>query len=724
VLIPAFILYQYGLLAQMIALPLGALFISLTDNPGPINHRRNGMLVAILLGFVVLLIAGYSRGQSLLILVEIILFALMFSMIGVFGLRSNSIGITALIIFILNVDQPKAHDVISEGLYFLTGGIWYALLSLILYTLRPYRPIQQLLGECLMEIADYLQTKKSFYEQERNLSTIYQQLMQYQVRIHNHQDQLRQMLFSTRKFLSESTAKGRVLMMMFLDSIDLMERIMTSQQDYEQLHKEFDGTGIIDTYKLHINLLAQELRNIGLAVQSNSVYHSRLDVQASYEAASKAFFTLRDQELRAENVEGFIRLRHILYSLQDITERIRRLGKFTTYDKKLPKQVAADVELEKFIAPEKINFQLLISSFTLKSDIFRHAVRLVIALVAGYIVSLLFPLGHGYWILLTIAVILKPAYSITRKRNLQRLTGTFIGVALGFTVLFITNENGVLFIIMLASMVIGYSFLKLNYAVSSASITLFVLLNFHFLSPINVEHLLKDRIIDTAIGSVIAYLVSYFVLPAWEHQKIDEYLLEAIKSNRKYFKIVANTFIGLSSNVTQYKVARKDAFVALANLSDNFQRMLSEPKSQQRHMEEYHQFVAASHMLTSYIASLSYYAQRQSISIQLHGTDSMIRQADELFEKAIRLAAQAEDINIERSSAPVNEQVQQLLQQRRDELSGTVDTKSQTLRKELSELKTISEQYQLIYGNLEDQIAVLRKIKDVKSPSLQTVGLN
>src|SRR6478609_4244468 len=84
VLIPAFALYHYHLLAKMIALPLGALYISLTDTPGPINHRRNGMLVAILLGVLSLLVAAYSRDHPVLIIIEIILFGLIFTVIGVF----------------------------------------------------------------------------------------------------------------------------------------------------------------------------------------------------------------------------------------------------------------------------------------------------------------------------------------------------------------------------------------------------------------------------------------------------------------------------------------------------------------------------------------------------------------------------------------------------------------------------------------------------------------
>lgn len=725
VLIPAFILYQYGLLVEMIALPLGALFISLADTPGPINHRRNGMLSAILLGVIVLLAASYSQDKPLLIIGEIIVFGFFLTLIGVFGPRSNSIGLTVLLIYIINVDQSKPGEPWWQLAYFVAGGLWYTLLSLVLYTLRPYRLIQQMLGECIMDIADYTQTKELLYEKDRDVSSIYQQLMQYQVKIHLHFDQIRQSLYTARKFLTESTIRGRALMMMFLETVDLMERIMTSQQDYELLHKEFDESGILKKYGDLIRLLAHELKNIGLAVQSNEAYKPEKSIDTALDETTKAFFKLREERLSEQNLEGFIRLRQILYSLQDLTERTERLAAYTTFDKRLSSQLKKnDIELEKFISPETVSFRLIFSNFSLKSSVFRHAARLVIGLLAGYILSLLFPLGHGYWIMLTIAVILKPAYSISRQRNINRVIGTLAGVVLGFTILYFAKDKGTLFTVMLIAMVVGYSFIKLNYAVASAGITVFVLLNFHFLSPAGIQPVLLDRMLDTVIGSVIAYLVSHFVLPTWEHEQIDEYILEAIKSNREYFNVVSKGFMKGKVNPTAYRLARKDAFVALANLSDNFQRMISEPKSRQRHMEEYHQFVATSHMLTSYIASLAYYCQRQTHFRPSQEFELMIQHGDSLFNEAILTSQRDELVKVSYVAVPVPEEVNQLMQKRKHDLASGVDSGSQELRKKLSELKTIVEQYQLIYSNVHEQIKILQKIKDIKPLSSQTIELN
>lgn len=711
VLIPAVVLYNYGLLAGMIGIPLGALFVSLTDNAGPIAYRRNGMLVSIAFNFLVAVIATYSRVSTFMIGVEIIVLGMFFSLIAVYGNRANTIGLIALIVFILNIDPTMHSRPLVHGMYLTIGGAWYALLSLTLYTLRPYRPIQQLLGECLMETAIYLQTRALFYAKERDNESIFKQLMQHQVHIHNHQLELREMLFTTRRQLSESTRKGRVLMMMFLDSIDLMERIMTSQQDYDLLHEEFDDTNIINELKDNIVILANELHHIGLAVQGGYGYRSGQDLDARIEQTKDAFVALRATRLKPDNVEGFIRVRHIIYSLEDITQRIKRLEAYTTYDKRISGELTNDVEIEKFVSHQEISLNLLADSLSIKSGTFRHAVRLTTALLVGYIISLLFPLGHSHWILLTIAVIVKPAYSITRQRNVHRLVGTFIGAGIGFLLMLFVHDRTAIFIVMLAAMVISYSLMKLNYGASTAALTVFVLMNFYFLNASNLEVVLRDRIIDTAIGSVIAYIVSGFLLPAWEYEQIEQFIISVVETNREYFLTVAQFFTGNAPDVTTYKLARKNAFVALANLSDIFQRMLSEPKNQQPGLRHYHQFVSATHLLTSHIAALAYYADRFGNKYAQEDFGPMIREIKKRFNLALNIIESKDAaVPAEPARMPIHKKVQQLLAQRREEISKGIESDAQIVRRTLSELKTITDQFELIHANVSDEVKILGKV--------------
>jgi uncharacterized membrane protein YccC len=122
-----------------------------------------------------------------------------------------------------------------------------------------------------------------------------------------------------------------------------------------------------------------------------------------------------------------------------------------------------------------------------------------------------------------------------------------------------------------------------------------------------MEAILTDRIIDTAIGSVIAFAANFFLVPVWEHGQITTYILAVIDANARYFKTVAGAFAGHPATTHDFKLDRKNAFVAMANLSDAFNRMLLEPKSKQKNSRDIHQLVVVNHMLTSYTATLAYY---------------------------------------------------------------------------------------------------------------------
>ncbi|WEK34232.1 MAG: FUSC family membrane protein [Candidatus Pseudobacter hemicellulosilyticus] len=726
--IPGLILYQYGLLATMMAVPLGALCVGFTDNPGPIQHRRNALFTSIAINFIVAMTAGLSRSHPLLIGIELVIFGLLFSLAGVYGNRANSIGSIALLVFIFNIDAHLAGDggnlesiLVNAGL-FTAGGLWYALLSFALHTIRPYKPIQQLLGECLMETARYLQVKAAFYKKDPDYTLLYRDLMRYQIQIHKHQDELREMLFKARSVVRESTRKGRLLMQMFRDSIDLFERIMTTQQDYESLHTEFDHEEILKVYHRTIIALAHDLEGIGLAIQDGLPYRNLEDTQQAIDEAKEAFFSMRNKKLSTQNIEGFIRLRHILFSLQDLTERLQVMAHYTTYDKAVSRQLKKEkreLHLDKFVSHTELDPHLLLDNLSLKSSHFRHAIRITIALLAGFIISLLFPLGHGYWILLTITTILKPAYSITKKRNIQRIAGTILGALLGFAAIYITKDATALFIIMLLAMIISYSLLKVNYLVSSAGITVYVILSFHFLNPAGLSVVLHDRILDTAIGSVISFIVSSFVLPSWEKEQLGYYIDHAIRANYNYFHAVAKAFSGAGFDITNYKIARKEAFVALANMSDHFQRMMSEPKSKQRHLEEYHQFVATSHLLTSHVASLSYYGQRSGQQYASVDFQPLIKQVDAQFRRLIDVLENKEQAPAEQKphEDPIRQRVLELLEQRRLEMGKGDNDESLSIRKTLSELKAITDQFQLISTITAEEAKVLQKISFERAES-------
>jgi uncharacterized membrane protein (TIGR01666 family) len=713
-LIPAIVLYQLGWLDQMMAIPLGALSLAITDTPGPPKHRRNSLIVSIILYFFVVLLAGVSRDYPWLVGIEIAVIGFLFSMAGVFGTRINSIGLIGILVYIFCLDpRSPSESILHDALLFTIGGVWYALLTMTLYSLRPYKPIQQLLGENLMLIAEYLQDKAAIYQKGVNYEDKYQSLIKHQINIQSQQEELQEMLFKMRSIQKESIGKGRMLMIMYLDSIDLFERVMTTQQDYTLLHKEFDHTNILEVYRKTILLMADELGAIGLAVQDGIPYKKNDKIARQIDYTLQSFIQLRDNTLNPDNIESFIRLRHILYSIQDVAERIELLQKYTYYDRSIVKPKDLDEKsLEHFVVQQDLDPHLFIDNLSVQSSYFRHAFRTTIALLIGYGVSLFFELGHGSWILLTIVTIMKPAYSITQKRNWQRISGTISGAAISFLFLYLVHDNTPIFIAMVLSMIIGYSFVKKNYLIGTAGITMYVMMNFHFLHPGGLTEVLSDRVLDTAIGSVIAFITAKFVLPQWEHTTLLPTVQTALQANQQYFDVVASVFSGKKPSNNIISAARKEAFVALANMSNRFQRMISEPKSKQPHLQQYHQFISVSHLLTSHIASLSYYAQRSGEEIASQDFQPLIEHADIQFKRAINLL----DNKIEKVPTDtfyddaLHQRLQELMVKRKEEMLSGLAENEQSVRKALSELKATADQFKLIHSIITEQVRILERI--------------
>src|SRR5690606_33473962 len=105
-------------------------------------------------------------------------------------------------------------------------------------------------------------------------------------------------------------------------------------------------------------------------------------------------------------------------------------------------------DLEKFLTPQHYRFSTLIENLNFSSSIFRHATRLTLTLLIGYILGQILPLQNEYWILMTLVVIMKPDYGLTKSRSFSRVYGTIIGGIIAFTTLhFVHNVPILLFLI-------------------------------------------------------------------------------------------------------------------------------------------------------------------------------------------------------------------------------------------------------------------------------------
>jgi len=708
ILLPSLLMHYFDMLPLGIVMSVGALCVSVADAPGAVKHRLIGMLSCSLLVSGISVITYYSAANTILLGAFLLIAGFIFSMLTVYGARSSSVGIAVIIIMVLSLQDPlQGRDIWITAGYTLAGGIWYMLYSLVLYRLRPYRFIQQVMGDYIAGVGAFLRLRGSLYASEPDYDKINGQLLHSQIQIEAEQKILGDLLFNTRAIVKESTHTGRVLVKIYLEVAELYESVMTSFQHYPVIHAQFDDTGILQDYHQVIDALGKEIEEIGMAVRSGISSETANETPRLIKETRAHFDELRLTRMDENNVEDFVGLGRIMKNLEDLGIKTKMLHGYTGYEVSLKtNNIGAAIETHTGTTPD-IRPSLFFDNLNFRSNTFRHALRVSLAMLLGYIIAVMFKIDRGYWILLTIVVILKPAYALTKTRNRDRLIGTLTGIVVGMLILYFIHNNTALLILMVGFMAASYTFMRTNYFLSVLFMTPELIIFFHFLYPGDVGELMQDRIIDTAIGSVIAFFASLFLVPAWERHSIRAYMTEMLQANEKYYRVIASQFMpGAVTDTATIKMARRNVLIVLANLSDAFTRMLSEPKRHRQGIKNVHKFVSINHTLISHVTTLSYYLQTNRISFRSAHLDPWIDATTWYFTTAESLLAEPHENTVqppEPDLSALQEMINNLVEKRKTELmNGQLETAT---KKELVEAKSVTDQFNYI---LSDTLAIYK----------------
>ena len=608
IMLPAVLGAEWGQLATGITISTGALCVSIADTPGPLRHRRNGMVAALAAVALAATLTGLATAQ--VVVLGLVIAALSFSMtmLLVWGARAGAVGTAALLVMALTLAHPPATPaaVLPHTALLVLGGGWYLLLALLQQRALPYRAAQQALGECLHATAGFLRLKADFYNPATDLDADYRRLVAQQVVVNEKQEATRDQLFRSRQIVSESTAISRRLVLTFTAAVDLYEHIGAGYYDYAALRRVFGSSGVLADIAALLGRLAADLDYLGSAIVANRAHGTPPPDRSP--ALTRLQARIAELPAPADPVAGVsVRtLRKILVNLRDLAREVQAIQNYFDESQTEAAPDASRVAGHgRFVAHQQLEWGAFGQNLTLGSSVFRHAVRMVVACsVAFLLAEFLWHGTHNYWILMTVTIMLKPGFSLTRERNVQRILGTLAGGLLGSAVLWLVPGGDARFVVLLLFMVVAYSFQRTKYLVTVIFLTAYLLILFAFLGQ---EYLgvIRERVTDTLLGCAIALGTAYLLFPRWESDQLPELLAATLRANLAYLRQLADRLAGREVPLTTYRLLRKDVYVASANLAAAFQRMLSEPRRTRRHPTEIHQFVVLNHILSSNISALT-----------------------------------------------------------------------------------------------------------------------
>jgi uncharacterized membrane protein YccC len=198
------------------------------------------------------------------------------------------------------------------------------------------------------------------------------------------------------------------------------------------------------------------------------------------------------------------------------------------------------------------------------------AVRLALCMTVAEIARQNVPTERPYWVLLTVAIVLKPDFGSVFTRAIQRGVGTLLGVLLGSALLAFLPRSPWLLVAMACAAAILPWARNANFGLFSVFQTPLIILLLDLVFP-GGPGLVGARLVDTLIGCGIVLLFGYLLWPQTWRAPLDEALRDSALALDAF---VEAAFTG---DAAERRRARRRNYRALTELQTQLQRRLAEP---------------------------------------------------------------------------------------------------------------------------------------------------
>ena len=600
VVIPAWYFDQNVLITPLI---LGVIAAALAES----DDSFTGRIKALILTFICFAVAAFSIeilfNTPWAFAVGLFVSTFGFIMLGAIGPKYASIAFGSLLIAIYAMlGAHESTNIWFQPLLLLTGAAWYYFMSMIWQIFWPLQPVQQSLATVFLQIANYLDAKAKLFHPVTNLTPQPMRIEAAKLNAAtvNALNACKATLLSRSKRGHIDGPSDRFLNIYFIAQ-DIHERVSSSHYRYQDLATEFERSDVLFRFKYLLESQAQACRDIAHAIRLGNEYtHTDQSILALAELQNSLGYLEEQQQSHWKRL-----LAQLTYLFNNLATVEKQLSDINNPDaERLEEDVLDDTNPHTL----KAMWQRIAANLHKDSMLFRHALRMSIALTVGYGIIQAFDIDRGYWILLTTLFVCQPNYSATRQKLTARVIGTLAGLLIGVPLLtfFPSQESQLVFIVL--SGVMFFAFRINNYGYATGFITLLVLFLFNQLGE--GYAVVLPRLADTLIGCVLAVGAVLVVLPDWQSKRLHKVMSDAIDANKQYLgQIIGQYRIGKKDNLS-YRIARRQAHNNDANLSSAISTMLAEPGKYRTAVDESFRFLTLNHAMLSYISALGAHRTR------------------------------------------------------------------------------------------------------------------
>lgn len=583
---------------ELMAVLLGVNASAFTESDDNWRSRWRMQLLALLLFAALLWLvwAAVPWPGALAALLALAAFGL--TLLGVWGERYRVLAFGSLVwlIYVGLVAETSQAQTLAAAPLMLAGAAWYGLVSVLWAAAWPEPPVRYRLSRLYAVLGEYLRLKSQLLEPVRGMDLERRRMA---LALHNGRvvDALNASKDSLLNRLGKSTPPPwlQTAMHQYLAAQDIHERTSSSHGHYDQLAEAFFHTDAMYRCQRVLALLGEQALKFSEAIRQQSTPQHQGATARAIEDMQAAIAHLEQHATPTQQGRP-------LQALQALGSNLTALAQVFSGALRPPAQ-GADYSLIDH-EPQTLReaWARIRGQLHRQSPLWRHAVRLSLSLLLGFAVMHATKDPHGYWILLTIAFVSQPHYAATLTRLGQRAVGTVLGLAVGWALIRLFPEPVLQSVFVVAAGALFFGTRQTRYVLATGAVTTLLLLNFHQLGM--GQGVIPARLLDTAIGSGIAGLAAWLLLPNWQARQWHRLAAQALKTQAAYLREVVAQYQSGKQDHLRYRIARRDAHNADAALSNALAAMLKEPQRVRRHEVASGRFVLLAHILLNYISAL------------------------------------------------------------------------------------------------------------------------
>ena len=601
--IPFLLGMHFNMLKDASLFVLAALNVTLIDMGGLTYRKLFRILLLITILNAAAAIVAILVGSNIILAVTITaIWLALVALLGFLGHTGVMMALVNSVIFVIMVALPGDHTMILRPfIIFLAGGFWAMLFSLVAWPISPYRPIRKAVARCFVENANFLrniaevcqnETLNNISDADQNISDIIHRRFRESI------DEAHEMLINERKGRMGNTYVEDALISL-LHSVAKDYRVLVTTIVWFKN----EGKNIHVSNSKSLSDLFRELANIHDEI-ANLIIHAKTNEKLLINSLA----VLKEKYLYSENKIIVGQSKEIHHILEQVLNRFElEIG---TAKKQHPSHINTkeNNRQKSLMIDDKIPFLKLIqTNLTISSPGFRHSIRIGVTAAIAVLIAHLTHLPRGYWLPLTVVVIMAPDFGGSfLVRSLQRGVGTILGGLMAAFILLQVQDEMIIFVLLLLFTFLAISLLTINYALFVFFLTPLIV-TMYGLSDIGDWHISYDRVLDTLLGIALTLLGGRLLFPVWERNVYIKRFAAMLNAINKYINSILETLEGKQQSSINLMVLLRKIELASSNANASFQQALNQPGFNTKLIPHLMSFLNLSNRLIRGITSMNEY---------------------------------------------------------------------------------------------------------------------